>query len=84
MDSQKKILGSRLATMRHASGLSQRALASRVSIKGPSLAAFETGDAWPSVQTLAALARVLGTSMDYLCGLTDVPHPYPSSTGGDD
>lgn len=36
---------------------------------------YETGKSTPSLKTLSRLAVVLNTSVDYLLGLTDNPHP---------
>jgi transcriptional regulator with XRE-family HTH domain len=75
MTPRKKLFGERLAQRRKQLGLSQRELAKRVGIRGPSLAEYETDDTWPSVPTLIALAEALDTSVDYLLGLSDHPKP---------
>ncbi len=74
MTSSKKIFGERLAQRRRELGLSQRKLATLIGIRGPSIAAYETDDAWPSASTLIALAKALDVSTDYLLGLSDQIH----------
>ncbi len=36
---------------------------------------YEYGDRVPSYQTIQYIAELMGTSYDYLCGLTDDPSP---------
>ena len=79
MDSRKKLFGQRLAQTRNIKGLSQRKLSALIGIRGPTIAAYETEEVWPSVPTLIALATVLEVSTDWLLGIADA-----SSTGGDD
>jgi len=77
--------GDTLRTIRHAAGLSQQALADKIALEPEcekchqtTIKAWEQGRA-PSATYLAALARVLGLSMERLCAATDpVPgEPLP-------
>jgi transcriptional regulator with XRE-family HTH domain len=47
-----------------------------VSLHQTSLSAIERGEKFPSVETLALLARALETNADYLLGLTDDERPH--------
>ena len=38
---------------------------------------YELGKTRIPVDSLIILARLYNVSMDYICGLTDVRHPYP-------
>jgi transcriptional regulator with XRE-family HTH domain len=60
--------GERLATMRQAAGLSQRALGAQVSLSQRMIAYYEGRAALPPGYILAALAEVFGTSADELMG----------------
>jgi len=79
MNPSKKLFGERLAQRRKQLGLSQRELAKRIGIRGPSLAEYETDETWPSVPTLIALAQALDCSLDWLCGLTENLMPLNNS-----
>ena len=35
---------------------------------------YESGDRVPDLETARLLAKALGVSLDYLCGLSDDPH----------
>lgn len=75
--------GKRLRALREARGMSQIDLASRLCDLGVTI-----GNSWisrlesqddklsPSVEVLVAIARVLGTSTDFLLLLTDRPEPH--------
>ena len=39
---------------------------------------YELGKTRIPVDSLIILARLYNVSMDYICGITDVRHPYPS------
>ncbi|NMP21866.1 helix-turn-helix domain-containing protein [Sulfobacillus harzensis] len=66
-------LPERLRTAREQVGLSQAALARRLSIGRPTLVQYESGHICPSVPVLIALADALAVSLDWLTGRTDDP-----------
>lgn len=75
-------MGERLRHLRDRAGLSQGGLAVLVAkeVKEPdyhqtAISGIERGTRYPSVQVLAALAKILGTNADYLLGLTDDDKP---------
>lgn len=45
---------------------------------------YERGESDANGDTIAALARALETSADYLLGLTDIPNPYMQTDRTDD
>ena len=63
----------RLKAARLKSGISQKHLAERVGIRSATLSAYENADAekriTPSLENAVALAKTLGVSLDYLCGI---------------
>lgn len=63
----------RLKEVRENKGLSQYALASAIGESQSTLASWENGRAMPRANTLLKLAKHLGVSLDYLCGLSNVP-----------
>ena len=83
MDSENIFFGPRVAALRQARGWSLQTLAQKVDIRRQTLHMYEHGKAIASLPTAIALAQVLGVSLDYLCGLTADPHPYPPHPGCD-
>lgn len=63
-------LADRIRTLREAAGLSQRALAAEAGISQPAVGMIETGARLtPSADTLARIARALGTTSEKLLGM---------------
>ena len=60
------MLGTRIASLRQGRGLSQAELARRLNISTSAVGMYEQGRREPSVDTLIALAREFGVSLDYL------------------
>ena len=60
------MLGSRIASLRQTYGLSQAELAQRLHISTSAIGMYEQGRREPSVDTLVALSREFGVSLDYL------------------
>ena len=60
------MLGARIASLRQGRGLSQAELAQRLNISTSAVGMYEQGRREPSVDTLIALAREFGVSLDYL------------------
>ena len=64
--------GSRLVEIRKEKKLSQAELALRVGLHSNALGRYERGEAIPSVEIAAKIASELGTSLDYLIGLSEL------------
>ena len=60
------MLGPRIASLRQTYGLSQAELAKRLHISTSAIGMYEQGRREPSVDTLIALSREFGVSLDYL------------------
>lgn len=60
------MLGARIASLRQGFGLSQAELAKRLHISTSAVGMYEQGRREPSVNTLIALSREFGVSLDYL------------------
>lgn len=60
------MLGTRIASLRQGFGLSQAELAKRLNISPSAIGMYEQGRRQPSVDTLIALSREFGVSLDYL------------------
>ena len=65
------MLGARIAALRKGLGWNQTELANRLKISPSAVGMYEQGRREPSADTLVAMARVLGVSVDYL--LTGTP-----------
>ncbi len=60
------MLGPRIAALRRAAGLSQGELARQLQVSTSAVGMYEQGRREPSAETLVALARVFGVTVDYL------------------
>ncbi len=67
------VTGSRIKERREILKLSQLALAYRINSTPTQIFRYEKGENDPTGKVLAALARALDTSTDYLLGLVDDP-----------
>ena len=67
----------RIRALREDKDWSQQKLADMLNINRRTYSAYETGVNAIPLDILAALARIYGTSTDYLLGLTDEVRPYP-------
>lgn len=73
------ILGDRLRGLRGTE--SQTAFAARFGLKQAIYSHYETGRKKPSLEVLVQMATVLGSSTDYLLGLSDTP-PHNANHNG--
>ena len=60
------MLGTRIASLRQGRGLSQAELARKLNISTSAVGMYEQGRREPSVDTLIALGKEFGVSLDYL------------------
>lgn len=70
----------RLRKARNAFGISQKDLAKRLFISQQAYAKYETGASTPNPETLAAIAKEINISVDYLLGRTSTPNGSESSS----
>ena len=70
---------SRLRELRKKKGYTQIKMQMLTGIDQSEYSKLERGERNLSFSQCVRLATVLGTSMDYLAGLTDEPKPYPRS-----
>lgn len=64
----KFFFGKMLKAQRNAHGLSQNKLAEQIGVKQSNVSAYEKGDAFPSMDNLYAICKILSISADYLLG----------------
>ena len=62
----------RLLRAKSMRGLNQLQLAHRLQMSASVVCKWESGDALPNIESLVKLAKALGVSTDYLCGLIDL------------
>ena len=67
----------RIRALREDKDWSQEEVGDMLHITRRTYSAYETGVNAIPLDILAALARIYGTSTDYLLGLTDEATPYP-------
>ncbi|MBE6947670.1 MAG: helix-turn-helix transcriptional regulator [Ruminococcaceae bacterium] len=68
------MLGARIAALRRAKGWSQGDLAQMLQVSPSAVGMYEQGRREPAVQTLVAMAKLFGVSVDYLltgCGFEE-------------
>jgi len=65
------MLGARIAALRREAGMSQAELACQLKISSSAVGMYEQGRREPAADTLVAISRVFGISVDYL--LTGTP-----------
>ena len=65
-----KTFAARLKKARKEKGLTQVQIATDLNMSRPGYVSYELARREPSLSTLARIARILGTSTDYLLGLT--------------
>ena len=69
----------RIRSLREDKDLSQTKLAELLGMSQTGYSKYETGENDISTDILIKLAKLHGTSVDYLLGLTDVRKPYPKA-----
>ncbi|WP_459195781.1 helix-turn-helix domain-containing protein [Wukongibacter baidiensis] len=67
-----KILGSRIKEHRKKLGLLQPELGGAINVAKSNISYYEIGKSRPNVETLYKIANVLGVSIDYLLGRTNI------------
>jgi transcriptional regulator with XRE-family HTH domain len=71
------VRGDRIKSLRKIHTINQAQLAEAIHVNQNQISKYERGLDNPSMETLIRMAQVLGTTTDYLLGLTDVPDPVP-------
>ncbi len=72
-------LGQRLKDLRKKRGYTQIKMQILTGIDQSDYSKIERGHRWYTYEQCRRIALALGTSMDYLAGLTDEESPYPRS-----
>lgn len=62
--------------------ISQQEICRILDVSDVTYQSYEYGKSEPRVSTLIKLAKLYGTSIDYIVGLTDERRPYPPSKRG--
>lgn len=64
-------LGEKLKAVRKSNNLTQKNLSEKVGVKTRTIASYEQGSAYPSLEIFGKLCDSLNVSSDYLLGLSD-------------
>ena len=64
--------GKRLTQARKKKSISQEELAKALNTKGPVIGRYERDEMKPSIEAATKMAQILGVSLDWLVGTTDV------------
>ncbi len=64
--------GSRLIEVRKKRGFSQEELANLLGTQGPAIGRYEREIAKPTIEVASKISKILGVSLDYLVGNTDL------------
>ena len=68
-----EVLGRRILTLRHRAGLSQAELSVSAKVAQPTISRVESGEVLHvRLDSLVRIAAILGVTLDYLCGVSDV------------
>lgn len=70
--------GKRLLEARKKKGISQEEMASHLGTKGPAIGRYERDEMKPSIDAATKMAKVLGVSLDWLVGITDMELDAPT------
>lgn len=83
MDSGK--VGGFISTLRKDLGMTQQDLANRLNVTNKAVSKWETGEGYPEITMLPALADILGVSVDELLrgARNDPPEPGHAAVGGE-
>ena len=73
----------RLKALRKEKGLTQIQMQLLTGIDQSDYSKIENGKRYYTFEQCKRIAEALGTSMDYLAGLTDEKKPYPRAAGQD-
>ena len=76
-------IAERLRSLRKERGFTQIKMQMLTGIDQSDYSKIERGKRYYSYEQCRKIAIALGTSMDYLAGLTDVKEPYPRKTEED-
>lgn len=68
-----RMLGSRIASLRKAAGISQGELAERIGVSASAVGMYEQNRRVPSCGILLALSKALGVTVQYLLSGRDLP-----------
>lgn len=75
-----KNVAERISAILKEDGISQKELAKRACLTAGAISHYVKGDREPKGAILQSIANALGTSMDYLRGLTDDMRPADANT----
>ena len=74
-----KSYNERMKDLREDKDLSQQQFAKLMGLSDVTIQSYEYGKSEPKVSTLIKMAKLYGTSIDYIVGITDEQNPYPEA-----
>ncbi|MGN1009140.1 MAG: helix-turn-helix transcriptional regulator [Butyricicoccus sp.] len=69
-EQEKRIFAENLRQLRARTGMTQKDFAKKAGITPATLSAYEAGQKSPAVHIAAQIAKIFGSSLDWLCGLS--------------
>ncbi len=78
------MLQQRLLLLRKSKNYTQQQVATRLQISRQAYGLYEEGRRLPSIEMLYNIALLYNVSIDYLCGLTDLPAQYKPTNFNED
>lgn len=80
MNQSASTFGRRLEGLRKKEGISGAVLGKKLGLSHNIIYQYEHGDVEPKLLNAIAVAQYFGVTLDYLCGLSDVPKPDDNET----
>ena len=76
--------GEKIQKLRKQQGLSQEALAEKVTVTRQTISKWELDQSTPDLEFIAQLSSIFGVSADYLIGLSDIQDSAEKLVGDED
>lgn len=73
-DIEIKGYGRRIREIRKSRKMTMEEFGSRIGVSAPTIASYENEQRSPRIETIGALAKEYGYSVDYIIGLSDIPN----------
>lgn len=69
-------LKERIKQLRNEKNMTGEQLGSLLNVSKQSISKWEHGNATPDIETIKKMTKIFDTSLDYICGISDIRNPY--------